>query len=267
MMELSTAQYVVLLLAGASYGFTKTGILGLSALVVPLMLCVFTPGQALGIALPLLIFADIVALIMLRKSVSWRNVAMALPWALLGVFAGWRLLVRVQTMPAEAGDALLRRLVAGMVALVVVSGIIVRLYRSHSEDASKPPSVESEGKTTTARYLFASLFALIGGLVTMIANNSGPAWVVHLMLFRMDKHHFLGTAAWIIFILNVVKLPLSIQLGYVNMDTIKLNALMMPLVLVGLFAGRWVVDRVSQKWFDNSVQLCALLGALYLLFF
>lgn len=264
-MELTTAQQLVLLLAGLIYGFTKTGILGLTSLLTPLLLYFFTPSQSLGIALPMLLFADLLALVVLRKSVSWRHVLLALPWALLGIFISWRFLNWIQgNMDLDAANLLLQRLIAGMLSFVVVSGAVLRIVRSRRpappEAVDAPPTPMSR-----PRFLFASLVALLGGLITMIANNSAPAWVVYLMLFRLDKYHFLGTAAWIICIINMTKMPFSIQLGYVTWDTFRINLYMAPLVVVGVFLGRWVIGRISQKFFDNLVQALALSGALYLL--
>lgn len=110
-MILNSTQYLVLMLAGIIYGISKTGITGATALLVPIMLAFFTPGQALGIAIPMLIFADIITLFLLRRSVRWRIVLLGVPWALAGVLIGWRILAYAQTLPVEEGNAFLRRLV------------------------------------------------------------------------------------------------------------------------------------------------------------
>ncbi len=263
-MELSPAQWLVLCLCGGAYGFTKTGVMGVSAVIVPLMLTFFTPGQALGIALPLLIFADFITLYLFRKSVDWRRVALAVPFGLAGVFAGWRFLVYAQSLPGGAGDAFLRRVIGIIMVLVVVSGAATRLARARLgkrvDEAGAEPS-----RPSTLRAVLASCIAAFGGCITMISNNGGPAWVVYMMLFRLDKYHFLGTSAWVIFALNLAKLPFSIQLGYVDASTLQLNMYMIPFVVFGLLFGRWALARINQKLFDNLVQALALFGALYLL--
>ena len=268
-MELTTAQYIVLMLAGVTYGFAKTGITGVTAILVPLMLTVFTPGQALGIAVPMLIFADMMALVLLRRSVRWRIVLQAVPWAMAGVLAGWRVLAYAKTLPVPEGDDFLRRLVGGIMVIVVVAGVVVRLYRARRVETAAPENPSPSGSPSgmsPSRYAFTAFIAVFAGCVTMIANNSGPAWVLYLMLFGLDKYFFLGTAAWLFAIQNIVKVPFVVQLGYTDIGTLHLNLYMIPFTVLGVILGRWVVGRVSQKVFDNTIQVMALMGALYLLF-
>jgi Sulfite exporter TauE/SafE. len=266
-MTLTMVQYGVLLWAGFVYGLAKTGITGLTALLTPVMLAVLTPGQALGLALPILLLADSMTVWVLRKSVSWRNVFFAVPWAVAGVLVGWRVLTYAQTLPEGAGDTLLRRLIAVILIFVVISGVAMRVFHSRSGTAqAELGDGKDQPAMGRARFLFASAVAFVGGTVTMLANNSGPAWVVYLMMFRLDKFHFLGTVAWLILILNAVKMPLAVQLGYVTADSLQANVLMIPTLLAGLYFGRRLLVWIPQKVFDNVVQILALLGALYLLF-
>lgn len=293
-MAIDSAQYVVLCLIAVAYGFTKTGILGLSTVLTPVMLVFFTPGQTLGIILPLLILGDFVTLYLLRKSVNARQALMAIPWGLAGVFAGWRFLAYAQAMPDGGGDAFLRRVIGCVLTLVVLAGLFLRFAEKRaatmketakeaangtadeSTDASAPELTgakerkegnENNGgpRITPFRFCLAASLAVFGGCITMIANNGGPAWIVYLMLFRLDKFHFLGTAAWIIFILNLAKLPFCISLGYTTLSTLHINLFMIPFLLAGLLAGRWTIVRIPQKIFDNLVQALALIGAAYLL--
>lgn len=252
------------MLAGIIYGASKTGATGVSVLLIPVMLHYFTPGQSLGIALPLLIFADLCALVLLRRSVNWRIVAQTMPCAFVGVYFGWRVLAYAQAMPDGTGDEMLRQIIACVMLFVVVSGGAMRYARERNPeeavDSAAPP------RLTPGRRLFAVCVAIFGGIVTMLANNGGPPFVLYLMIFRLNKFYFLGTAAWIFCILNISKMPFSIQLGYVTMETLRVNLLMVPFVLVGVAAGRWAMTRMSQRLFDNTVQILSLAGAVYLLF-
>ncbi|MCC8190304.1 MAG: sulfite exporter TauE/SafE family protein [Planctomycetes bacterium] len=263
-MELALHQVIVLLLAGVIYGLSKTGMTGLTALLVPLLLAVFTPRHAMGIALPMLVLADTIAIIMLRKSVDWRCVALAVPCALVGIGIGYTVLGWTQTLPPAEGDRVLRLLIAAVITFVTMSGLAIRVFQARrvalplGETEVRPP-------LTPARCGFGALVMVVGGVVTMLANNGAPAWVVYLMLFRLEKHHFQGTVAWIAFILNVIKTPVAVRLGFVTAETVRLNAMMIPSLVLGLYAGKMFLNRISQRSYDNVVQGLALLGALYLL--
>ena len=265
-MEPSFGQWCALVFSAFTYGVTKTGFPGISTIAVPVMLYFFTPGQSLGITLPLLIFADIITITVLRRSVSWKNVFMGLPLGLVGVVCGWRILSYAQSLSDGDGDVLLRRIISAILVFVVVSGALLRLHqRREAKRGEQIVLGNTPRPMTPGRLTLSSLLAVFGGCITMLANNGGPVWVVYLMLFRLEKFFFLGTVGWIFFIQNVAKLPFSIQLGFVNRETLSLNLYLIPMVLLGLASGRAMVKRVSQKLFDNITQLAALAGALYLL--
>ncbi len=263
-MELSFAQMVVLACGGMIYGISKTGIFGIATVLVPMMLYLFTPGQALGLAIPMLVMADVAAIILFRKSVCKRLVLLALPWAFTGIFLAWRFLAWAQALPDNAGDPLLRKVISGLIVFVLLSGLTVRVFKSRFEDPDRPPEIV-HAPFTLLRIVLSGLIALVGGFVTMVANNSAPAWVVFLMLFQLQKFNFLGTAAWIVFTLNVTKIPFAVSLGYVNTNTLLINLYMVPFLIIGLTVGKFVANRLSQRFFDILTQTLALLGGIYLL--
>jgi len=40
------------------------------------------------------------------------------------------------------------------------------------------------------------------------------------------------------------------NLGLVNASSLKVNALLLPAVWGGALAGRWLVHRIDQRWFE-----------------
>lgn len=264
-MELGAAQIAVLACAGFIYGLSKTGIFGIAAVIVPMLLYLFTPGQALGIAIPMLVMADMAAVFLFRKTVCWRLVLLALPWAFIGIFLAWRVLLWADSLPDHEGDSLLRKLISILIIFVLCSGGVVKILRKRFESVRIPGPEFVHAPLTAARLALAAPVGLIGGFITMIANNSAPAWVVFLMLFQLQKFYFLGTAAWIVFFLNTTKIPFAVNLGYVNLDTLWVNMYMAPFLIVGLFTGRKIATKISQRFFDILTQSLAFIGGLYLL--
>lgn len=260
-MEPTTAQYLVLAVAGLLYGLGKTSVLGLGILVTPIMLAFFTPGQALGLIQPLLLFADVVTIVALRKTVNWRHVAAAAPWGVLGVVIGWRVLAYTQTLPADVAETVLRRIVVVVMTGVVCAGLLQRLAQSRRAAAPAVPG----GPVPLWRKVVAAGLAVTGGAVTMVANNSAPVWVIYLAQYRMDKFTFLGTGAWLFLFINASKIPFGAHLGYITADTLGLNLMMAPMTVLGIWLGKKLTGRISQRFFDNLVQGLALAGALYLL--
>jgi len=99
----------------------------------------------------------------------------------------------------------------------------------------------------------------------MLANAAGPIMALYFLAVALPKLEFVGTSAWFFFILNVFKVPFSAGLGLIHKDTLLLNAVLVPVIVIGLFAGRWLIRRVSQRLFDGLLLAFAALAALRLL--
>jgi len=84
-MDISTIQYFYIGLAAFIVGFTKTSVGGVGILAV-LLMALAVPGKASpGVLLPMLIAADIMAVIYYRRWCQWRLLAGLLPPTFIGV--------------------------------------------------------------------------------------------------------------------------------------------------------------------------------------
>ncbi len=54
------------------------------------------------------------------------------------------------------------------------------------------------------------MMGLSGGFATMIGNSAGPVFNLYFLAMRLPKKEFIGTGAWLYFIMNLGKLPLQI---------------------------------------------------------
>jgi uncharacterized membrane protein YfcA len=99
----------------------------------------------------------------------------------------------------------------------------------------------------------------------MVANAGGPVMSLYLLTARLEKLAFLGTAAWFFFLVNVFKVPFSIGLGLMTVDSLELNAALVPAVLVGALVGRVVIHRVDQALFERLVIVFTALSSINLL--
>jgi uncharacterized protein len=76
---------------------------------------------------------------------------------------------------------------------------------------------------------------------------------------------FLGTSAWFFFVVNLFKLPFSLGLGLIGVDTLRMVALLVPAVLVGAVLGRLVIRRLDEQRFEALVLVFTVLASLNLL--
>jgi len=67
---------------------------------------------------------------------------------------------------------------------------------------------------------------------------------------RLPKMEFVGTGAVFFLCLNLFKAPFMVGLGMITLASIGANLLLVPAVLAGALAGRWVLQRLNQRWFE-----------------
>ncbi|MES1168848.1 MAG: sulfite exporter TauE/SafE family protein, partial [Oleiharenicola lentus] len=172
---METWQWVLLYIAAVISGFSKTGIPGISILSVGIYANVLPARMATGVVLPMLIFADIFALVIYRKHLEWRRVGRLLPWALGGLVLGWLALGRVDDRQAA-------RLV-GVIIATMLGLHLARRWKNPDEMAAHAPA------------WMGPVMGLFAGITTMIANAAGPVMGLYLLAMRLPKLEFLGTGA------------------------------------------------------------------------
>ena len=249
--DLSTVAWAALAFAAVLVGFSKTALPGINTLAVAIFAAVLPAKPSTGALLLLLIVGDMFALWTYRKHAHWPTLVRMLPAVLVGLALGGVFL-------AFAGDFLVRRVI-GVMLLLLMALTLWQRHRdaaSREDDAAAPPPA-----SRTAAVGYGSL----GGFTTMVANAGGPVMSMYFLAARFPKQAFLGTAAWFFAVMNLLKVPVSVGLGLVTTQTLVLDALLVPGVVVGALLGRWALTRIRQRVFDTAVIIVTALGALYLL--
>ncbi|WP_373398456.1 sulfite exporter TauE/SafE family protein [Algoriphagus halophilus] len=86
--EISTTSWILSFLAAFVIGMSKAGIKGIAIINVTFMAIAFETKQSTGIVLPLLVVADVFAVIYYNRHTQWSYIAKFLPWMILGIFLG-----------------------------------------------------------------------------------------------------------------------------------------------------------------------------------
>jgi len=134
--------------------------------------------------------------------------------------------------------------------------------RTGSAAADAPTGGSAPGLAATAQGMG---YGLLGGFTTMVANAAGPVMSLYFYAMRMPVLTFLGTSAWYFAIINLFKVPFSAGLGLITRDTLVMDAMLIPVVLCGAFAGSKVARRIPQKVFENLILVLTVAAALSLL--
>ena len=243
--SLSVLAWVALGVGALLAGFAKTAISGVGMITVALFAAVLPTRESTGTLLLLLLVGDVVAVSAYRREVEWRTLARLAPSVVVGVLAGVAFVLL-------ATDQLLRRTI-GVVILVLLAVHLWRQRRAKDDAPSTPGRVVTTGAGALA------------GFTSMVANAGGSVMAVYLLGARLEMRAFLGTGAWFFFAVNLFKLPFTVALGLVSGSSQVILVVMAPLVLLGTYVGRLVIDRIDRELFEKLVLGFSFLAALNLL--
>lgn len=246
---LTGVELLVLLVAAVCVGFAKTAIGGVAAISVALFAAVLPARESTGALLPLLLVGDLVAVHAYRRHADWAALLRLFPSVAVGVVVGAVFVSRVE-------DTVMRRTI-GAVLLALAALHLWQRQRARG----RAPVPQSARRAHATALLFGSL----AGFTTMVANAGGAVMSLYLLSAGFSMLGFLGTAAWFFFVVNLFKVPFSIGLGLITVDSLSLNAVLVPAVLAGAFLGRVVVSRIDQSRFDRLVVLFTIGSSLNLL--
>lgn len=223
-------ELLCLALGAMGIGVSKAGFPGVSMLHVVLYAFVFGAFESTGVLLPMLVVGDLCAIYFFGRSADWKHVRRLIPPTLAGILIGWAMMDRM--------DADQFKLIVGGIILTLTGVQAFRTYRPDAFDA------------VPHQAWFAIILGLLAGVTTMLANAAGPVVALYLLAVMLPKWELIGTSAWLFLVLNVLKLPLSYDLGLIDGSTLSIGSAFAPLILIGMLGGRWLVARVSQKWFN-----------------
>lgn len=242
---MDAGQLVILLISAGLIGLSKAGFSGVSLISVYLLVDKFGAKESLGVALPMLVMADLMVYPAFRKYGSWSDVWRILWPALIGIAAAYWFLGR-------ASDDLMR-LVIGWIILTMVS---VQLLKSLFPKALKKLA-HSHGFG-----IFAGWF---GGVASMLANAGGPVMQLYLLSREMPKMQLVGVGVRFFLVVNLIKLPLNAGLELLTWRVFCWDLVTLPVLWAGIYLGKKWLILVPQIIFERMVIVCAVAAGLSLI--
>ena len=86
--DLTLLQWMMVIFCALLVGMSKTGLSGAGLFIVPVFAAIFGGRPSVGLVLPMLVTADIFAVIYYHRHADWKYVLKLLPWAIGGIAAG-----------------------------------------------------------------------------------------------------------------------------------------------------------------------------------
>ncbi|GIV15594.1 MAG: anion permease [Armatimonadota bacterium] len=236
-------------------GVSKTGVPGIGILVVPLLAAAFGGRASVGTMLPMLIVGDIFAVRWYRQHTQWKRLIELIPWVVVGMAMG--ALVLWWLGENREGKDLLEPLIGTLVLIMLA----IHLLRQRLGERLTPHSPIGVASTGTA-----------AGFATTVSNAAGPIMGIYMTSLGLPKEQFMGTSAWYYFAVNLSKLPLFIALSLMNparpiitVHSLLFNATVIPVIVAGVYLGRWLLPHIPQKLFDSVILVLAAVAAVKLI--
>ena len=242
--QLSFTQWCIVAFAVFLLGITKSGVKGIGILIVVALAFVFGEKPSTGILLPLLISADILAVIFYNRHANWTYIKKLMPWMVIGVLLGvW--------IGHDIPEVYFKKLMA----FIILASVFLMIYTENRRSKRIPNNL-----------LVSSTAGLLTGFTTMIGNLAGPIANIYFLAMRLPKNEFIGTAAWLFFLINLFKLPFHIfTWKTVTVKSLALNSIMIPVLFLGFFIGVLIVKRISNMNYRRFILFVTALGGLILL--
>jgi uncharacterized membrane protein YfcA len=162
-----------------------------------------------------MIFADFFAVWFYRRHARWPDLLKLLPATLVGIVCGWWLMPHI---PDRTFTVMLGWVVLGLMLLTVVQRL-------------RPQAMAA----MAGHPLLGLAAGWAAGVTTMLANAAGAIAAFYFLARRTDKMTFV---------------PFSAQLGLITPSSLRFDALLLPVVIIGAAAGRLLLRHVPQRAFE-----------------
>lgn len=256
MHDLTVIEWGMAVLGAMCIGLSKGAFPGMASLAIGLYAHVFEPSESLGIILAILFLANIVAVIIFRRSADWMCIARLMPAAVLGIVVGYFFLLWIPTN--HIGQFI------GIMLLLMASIHAYRQYRS--SDSSLNLDSEFSGKPIQYFSFAAFVIGFLSGFSSMVANAAGPITIIYLLSIRLEKFRFIATMAWLYLILNAFKIPFHVSLGNINAFSLKLSAILAVVAIATVLVSPFIVKHVPQRIFNCITWAFVVIASLKLIF-
>jgi uncharacterized membrane protein YfcA len=143
---------------------------------------------------------------------------------------------------------------SGMAFIILIS-VIMMYYWERKKDRKVP-----------THWSFAALMGMMAGFTTMVGNLAGAFSNIYFLAIKLPKNEFIGTAAWLFFIINLFKVPFHIwSWGTINWASFQISMGLIPTVIAGFGLGVFLVKKINNDKYRQLILVLTGLGGLAIL--
>jgi len=100
----------------------------------------------------------------------------------------------------------------------------------------------------------------------MVGNLAGAFSNIYFLAMRLPKNQFIGTAAWLFLIVNIIKLPFHFFVWKtITLESLQLNLMLLPGILLGFFVGVRFIKHIKEAFFRKMILVLTAVGAVLIM--
>ena len=220
-------------------GISKSGFAGGAGVVaVPLLALIVSPTVAVVLVLPLLLLMDAQIIGYHRRNLAWKELQIIIPAALIGVAVGTYVL-------NDLSDRLLEMLL-GLMCLGFAS---LQFWK---------PTIQSHPG-------LGWLFGSIAGITSTLIHAGGPPLNIYLATRKLPRDLWISTAAVFFASINFAKVFAYAAIDLWQLDLFLLGLALIPVALLGIYAGHRIQAVISEQNFVTAIMLCLAISGILLI--
>ena len=231
---------------GAAFlvGISKAGLKGIAIIIVTTMAYLFEAKTSTAIVLGMFISGDILAVNYYKRDVNWRLLFRLMPFMVIGVLIG-----------ASVGKNLDEATFKTGMAFIILVSVFMMFWLEYRKSTYIPDNLP-----------FAGVMGLAAGFTTMIGNLAGAFSNLFFIAMKSPKNEFIGTAAWLFFLINIFKVPIHVfSWETMNWETLKFNLILFPVIFIGFVVGVKGISYVKDDQYRKLILVLTAAGAILIL--
>jgi len=236
--------WALAVLAAALVGLSKGGLPVVGMLGVPVLSLAVSPVVAAGLLLPVFVASDAFGLYAYRRSFDARVVALVMMGGTVGVAVGWA----TASIVSEQAVTVL----VGTIGLVFSGFLLLR-----------PQGSTLRKRAQVGPGLF---WSAIAGFTSFVSHAGAPPFQVFVLPLSLPKAVFAGTATLSFAYINAIKLIPYYALGQLSLTNLRVSAVLLPVAVLGVFAGFRLVRVLPEKLFFRLIAWALFAVSLKLIF-
>lgn len=233
--------WMIFVATAAMVGLGKSGIIGpLGFAMTPILALALPPKIAAGVLLPTLIVVDLFAVWAYRRQFAKSILIALLPGSVVGVLLGWVFFATIADHWVSF-------------ALGIITCFFCLYYWLGNNTESHTPACEQTQLIKTRISIASVFWGSLMGFASFVAHAGSPPFAIYALPKKLSPVTFVATIAVIIFIVNLMKLPLYAQLGQLNVSNLALSAILLPMALIFLLLGIKIMHAIPYKLFYQLI--------------